>query len=390
VGFFQAIFFSILILTKKKKYLKDYILAAFIVLFGMQLLFIFSIESGNYSKYPFLVLSDFIYWTILGPLLYIYVELSIHHKNKLDWKSLIHLLPLIIVLSAHADYIIHYLYKVDITSYSNNRVKNPFIIFGEYVFAFTNLFYFFLIIIKIKKHNKTIPDFFSNTKGVDLKLLNYLTYGFAIYTLLEVFIILYGEKINVNALHYLMSFSWIVLNLYIFGIGYIGYKQQSIFSDFPENFTPLIFKKEIVEGNNMIYSDAHSSHNKKKYYKSRLDTQEKEYLLEELISYMKNEKPYLNPELNLKILSDHLNTTPHKLSQVINDALGKNFFDFINEYRVEEMKKILLSPDNQKYSITPLAYDCGFNSTSAFYTIFKKQTATTPAEFRKMHVPVEA
>ena len=384
VGFVQSVFFSLLIITKKKKLLKDYILVAFILMFGIQLFFIYSLNIGLYNKYPWLILSDFIYWTLLGPFLFKYVELSINYKKLFNLKDLLHLLPFFCVFVTHADYLINHIYSTDLVTYSNNHSENIFFMIGKFVFTFTNLFYYILTIILIHKHNKNIPDFFSNTKGVDLKLLNYLTHGFAIFIVLELVIILYGYKFDFYILKKIYSFSWIILNLYIFGIGYFGYKQQSIFSEPHQDYYPLIFKKEIIEGRHEY--EFYKRPSVRKYLKSGLDNDEKKLLLMQLNNYMNTQKPYLDPELNLKTLSDQLKTSPHKLSQIINESLNKNFFDFINEYRVEEMKKILLDPNYQKYSITPLAYECGFNSISAFYNIFKKQTSKTPAEYRKTYI----
>jgi len=69
------------------------------------------------------------------------------------------------------------------------------------------------------------------------------------------------------------------------------------------------------------------------------------------------------------------------LSQVINQQSGKNFFKFINEYRVEEAKRLLTDQSTQKYTILAIAYDCGFNSKSSFNTIFKQYTGKTPSDF---------
>ena len=384
VGFIQSVFFSLLIVTKKRRLLKDYILVAFILMFGIQLFFIYSLNIGLYNKYPLLILSDFAYWTLLGPFLFKYVELSINYKKRFSLRDLLHLLPFFCVFATHSDYLINHIYSTDLITYTNNHSNNVFLMIGKFVFTFTNLFYYILTIIIIRKHNKKIPDFFSNTKGVDLKLLSYLTHGFAVFIVLELVIILFGNKFDLYILKKIYSFSWIILNLYIFGIGYFGYKQQSIFSDPNQDYYPLIFKKEIIEGRHEHKSYKRTSI--KKYLKSGLDDNERKLLLRQLNNYMNTQKPFLDPELNLKTLSDQLNTTPHKLSQIINESLGKNFFDFINEFRVKEMKKILSNPDSQKYSIAPLAYDCGFNSISAFYNIFKKQTSKTPSEFRKMFI----
>ena len=98
---------------------------------------------------------------------------------------------------------------------------------------------------------------------------------------------------------------------------------------------------------------------------------------------MENEKLYLDNNLSLKQLSEKLDIHPNYLSQIINERLNKNFYDFVNEYRVNEFKKITLLPKNKNFTLLSLAYDCGFNSKSSFNNVFKKFTKQTPSEFLK-------
>ncbi len=106
---------------------------------------------------------------------------------------------------------------------------------------------------------------------------------------------------------------------------------------------------------------------------------------EKLKNYMAKKKPYLDPDLNLPQLAGDLNIPSHYLSQVINQNTGHNFYDFINHYRIEEVKNRIVDPAYQKYSILGIAYDAGFNSKSAFNRVFKKITGQTPTHFKKQH-----
>ncbi len=74
---------------------------------------------------------------------------------------------------------------------------------------------------------------------------------------------------------------------------------------------------------------------------------------------------------------------PKLLSQAINEGLGKNFFEFINRYRIEEAKRLLTDPADKKITVLEVLYQVGFNSKSSFNTVFKKQTGLTPSEFKK-------
>ena len=98
---------------------------------------------------------------------------------------------------------------------------------------------------------------------------------------------------------------------------------------------------------------------------------------------MDEEQPYLRGDLTLGDLSNELSISAHNLSEVINTRLGKNFYDFVNGYRVQEVQRKLTNPAHKHFTIMALAYDAGFNSKSAFNSFFKKATGMTPSEYRR-------
>jgi AraC-like DNA-binding protein len=112
------------------------------------------------------------------------------------------------------------------------------------------------------------------------------------------------------------------------------------------------------------------------------DTENSEEI-KQLTSYMKNEKPYLNPSLSIRNLSEEIKMNSRDLSVLINQNLHQHFFDFINEYRINEAKEILRNPSKKEFTILEILYEAGFNSKSSFNTAFKKHTGLTPTEFRK-------
>jgi AraC-like DNA-binding protein len=97
---------------------------------------------------------------------------------------------------------------------------------------------------------------------------------------------------------------------------------------------------------------------------------------------MESERPFLNSDICLHGLSERLNIPDHYLSQVINMRLNRNFYDFINHYRVEEAKRLLTNSKNH-LTILEVAFEVGFNSKSAFNRVFKKYVKKTPSDFKK-------
>jgi AraC-like DNA-binding protein len=96
---------------------------------------------------------------------------------------------------------------------------------------------------------------------------------------------------------------------------------------------------------------------------------------------MTHHKPYTNPNLTIHELASSLKMTPHLLSRVINEGFGKNFFDFVNQYRVDELKHRMNDPHARHQTLLSMAFDVGFNSKTAFNRAFKKLTQQTPKEY---------
>ncbi|MEL6673241.1 MAG: helix-turn-helix domain-containing protein [Bacteroidota bacterium] len=114
----------------------------------------------------------------------------------------------------------------------------------------------------------------------------------------------------------------------------------------------------------------------------KLSTKTEQYH-QDLLKLMTEQQRYLEEDLTLGKLSEGLGISPGYLSQVIHEKEGKNFFEFVNAYRVEAVKEKLLDPAFAHYSILGIAYECGFKTKSTFNTAFKKMTGNTPSAFRK-------
>jgi len=115
--------------------------------------------------------------------------------------------------------------------------------------------------------------------------------------------------------------------------------------------------------------------------KNRVSLLNEEKIMENLNLLMEREKVYLDENLNLNILSNLLGIRIDQLSFLINNRLGKPFSHYLNEYRINEAKNMLLKKET---NILNIAFSVGFQSKSAFNSAFKKYTGKTPTEFRKL------
>lgn len=100
---------------------------------------------------------------------------------------------------------------------------------------------------------------------------------------------------------------------------------------------------------------------------------------------MQAEKIYLNPQLSLSQMASQLEIPAQHLSQVIKEGFGKNFNEFINEFRVGEVKNLIMDPKKSHLSLLGIAYESGFNSKATFNRTFKKFTGMTPSAFHSKH-----
>ena len=112
--------------------------------------------------------------------------------------------------------------------------------------------------------------------------------------------------------------------------------------------------------------------------------EKEEIYADKITQYMNTAKPYLDADLTLPGLAIMLQIPPHHLSRVINEKFGINFFDFINQYRIEEVKSKIVNPEFDNLTLLGIAFDCGFNTKSAFNRVFKKMTGLTPSEYKNL------
>ncbi|MFC1508983.1 helix-turn-helix domain-containing protein [Candidatus Omnitrophota bacterium] len=214
-------------------------------------------------------------------------------------------------------------------------------------------------LILLKKYSRRIKDCFSSLEKINLNWLWYITVMTTSVWVL-VFILNFSELLGVHSSKGVpIPFSTAIL---IYTMGYLGLRQPEIFSGMSE-------AKEL-----------------KKYERSGLTQEKAQALLDNLIHVMETEKPFTDSNLKLSQLAHMLSITPNYLSQVINEKLQQNFFDFVNRYRIEEAKKLMTDSSQQHFTLLSIAYDVGFNSKSAFNASFKKHTRMTPSQFRKNYL----
>lgn len=130
-----------------------------------------------------------------------------------------------------------------------------------------------------------------------------------------------------------------------------------------------------------------NDHVENKYRTSPLTDEDKARYLDKMESTMQDKKPYLNPSMTLADLSKLSSIPMHYMSQILNEVLNQRFYEYVNQYRIEESKRLLSHPSTKKHTILETLYKAGFNSKSVFNAAFKKHVGMTPSEYKKNHLP---
>ena len=166
---------------------------------------------------------------------------------------------------------------------------------------------------------------------------------------------------------------------YIYAAAYMGITQPTIWQKKTDENKQRLEEemREAEKIEEQIVTDEKSRQLKTGLNKDKIDE-----IITGILALMEKEKLYTETELTLKQLADKLQYPTYQVSQAINEGLGKNFYDLINSYRVEEAKRLLTDPKNENYTILSVGFEAGFNSKTTFNTVFKKFTGVTPTAYR--------
>ncbi len=360
IGSVQAFFFSVLIFTKTQKKLHDKILGLWLFFMGLQLLMKYIIFNELYVYIPWILGFNGGLPLVHGPFLFLYINALTENYNKLRSIDLLHLLP----------FIIFYTYLSPVLFLSPEDKIQIFIHGGSFDMKYLPLFLMILIsgpiyiiwsFFSLKKHQENILKFFSFNERVGLKWLYYLTLGLMVIWVAIFMSYLFEQVFRIINSTERDFIIYIVFVIYVFVVGFKGFKQGSIF-----------FNLHLLS----INQDKSSKPKEKSQIKNSDET------LIRIQDYMETEKPFLEEKLSIVQLSESLDIPYYILSQIINEKLNQNFFDFVNTYRVNEAKEKLIDPKFDHYTILGIAMECGFNSKASFNRIFKLKTSETPTQFR--------
>lgn len=188
----------------------------------------------------------------------------------------------------------------------------------------------------------------------------------------------YIDPIYIRNIVLIISFIWVIYLIYCIQTYFRFYAPTRVFEAIFYSLLSywILFYElngqRITNANNIVT----------RYKSSTLAAEEALRYKKMILDHILKNESFKDHNVTLGKFSKSLSLTPHIVSQVINEQLSCNFNDFINSYRVEEAKKLLSDEGKKNITVASIAYDCGFNTLSAFNTAFKKFTGITPSQFR--------
>ena len=367
IAAFNAIFFTALLFQKKPRALHDNILIFWLTYLGAYIGVYAFYSHELFTHFQLLSISLLSLLMLHGPFLYYYILTLVSDKIQIKSKDFVHLIPFVLfniylILSSLSPEISE---KLNIEKLA--LVNNPPLLFLVFLIltAFSGTIYFLLTFKLFKRLDINIFNNFSNSANIDLDWLRKLVLLFGVVWTALISITVIHHIFQMFSMVFCTDGLFLSLSVFVILIGYFGLKQKVIFTT-----------EDIIVSDDITKVQA-------KYSGSRINDSEALQYSEKLNSHMNLSRPYLNPDLTLPQLATEIGISTHLLSQVINEYFKLNFFDFINQYRVEAFKEKIVNSKYGNYSILGIALECGFNSKSAFNRIFKKYTGQTPSQYKE-------
>ena len=365
VGLSILSIFFLFIVSKREKVLTDYYLLAIIFFFSGILSSQILMENWPSIAIYFIVL---FFNTYYFPVLVIYGLILLDGKNKLQKQWLwVYVYPMIYNLFIVLDVLVfsdYQSYSEIEALFTNPTTYQRFFYITQYIYVIVVLIWLWKKInqytIKIKNYHATIEHIHLNWfRYFVLSLLGLSSFGFIVFVCFSLGLI---DNIEVP-----FGIEYVIFLLLLFYLCYNGIKQYSLadIKVFSEQETP----------NN----DSPTA----KYRSSSLDKERIDSYFNAIVQLFDKEELFLEPQLKIEDIAKRMEITIHNVSQIINSKSNKNFFDFVNRYRVEYFKRLLSDPEKRKFTILSLGIESGFNSKASMNRVFKKMEGQSPKEFQK-------
>ncbi|MDC8004156.1 helix-turn-helix domain-containing protein [Aureisphaera galaxeae] len=360
-GMLQGFLFVGILLTQRQRNKANYFLATLVLVIALNLFQYLLVHSGSYVRAPYLQHIFTPLSMLIGPCYYVYIKSIASQNFTIKPSLLLHLIPLFVgIVFLTPFYLLNAEDKIVLVQAQLETVRQPLDL-GTFVFlslqiviSFGYVFYALKILWNAKQ---TVRTESATRKYRWLLKFGYFFMVFWAVDFLALVWYFFQQSIHQEAYYLTMLFCAASINALVV----FAFKNYKTFS-------------QIFLGN--------AAH---KYGTSNMEKKDLQKHLTEIVHYMDSEKPYLDSEFSLLTLSDQIQKPKHIISQALNIELGKNFYEFINEYRYNEVKERLTDPQYRNLTIIAIAFDSGFSNKNTFNKVFKKMAGVTPSQYLQQH-----
>lgn len=355
LGFVQGTLLGILLILQSRKHISFLLLGLFLIGYSAELsITIFENNEAFENRILYLPIN---FYFLFMPSLYLYTQSL---TRKINWKKEIkHFIPAILEF-VFFTFLFFQKDKIEIYYSDSGDLLELIYLLIAWIVITT---YAVLIIRFVHRLKKKVENFYSNVNGKLLDWVKWVAIYVVMFNLMIIGSAFFPENISDNWVTPIMASMNVI---FIFWVALSGFRQTQIeFSD-PD----MIFEKANTE-------------NQEAKENIIVETEIPNAEFEKIKNYLSTKKSFKNSQLTLASLANELHFPQRKLSNLINEKANLNFNRFINQYRIEEAKILLVDENYTHLNMLGIAYEVGFNSKATFYAVFKQMTGTTPNKFQK-------
>jgi AraC-like DNA-binding protein len=386
----QAVFVFLLLWTRRQNVLSNRLLAAAIVVVGVSAFYTVYARAGWYTEYPGWLFAIDTLPALYGPIFYLYARALLRQDVVLE-RAWPHFVPFVAYTLWHLPWLL-----------ASGRDKLAIITHREPIAAplrevldwcveLQGAGYLVACLLMVREYRRALRDTHSN---LDRRRLGWL--GQLLGTLLAIWI--GGMLAHATGLP-LLAYVHVVLTATIYVIAYRNAVEPELFQPLRApvaavNAAAASIPERLALGSTMTpqaslapASAGEAAEAPVRYQKAGLSPESAATIAERLASSFRSDQPYLDPDFTLAALAERLGVSPHHVSQVLNEKFGLSFYDYVNDHRVEELKRRLVEPTLAREKVLSIGFDCGFSSKSSLNSNFKKRVGMTPTEYRRREPP---
>ena len=375
VGALQGLLLAGVLVAQRKNRTANRLLAALMVSFTLYFASSVYFYAGLMRVYPHFFGVGYQMPLLFGQLVYLYAVAASDRSWRFQPRDALHFLPFAVSVLATAHiYMMSGAEKIAMYERIARGDMPAVLVLLEPLRYVCGIAYSVATVLYLRRHRRRVEDSYSNTARVNLVWLLWLAGSATAIWLLATTLAItdFGTRLS-------DEYVTLAMALLVYAIGYMGLRQPEVFRHETAEY-PVPVRHEAAPA---PVSAPEAERPASRYERSGLSDAESVRLESELLAVMERERPWTNSELTLSELAALLNSTPHKLSEILNSRIGQSFYDFVNGYRVREVQRRIQAGEARTRKMLALALDAGFASKSTFNEAFKKHTLKTPSDFRE-------